>query len=71
MEHLHVGFVGAGLETGNMERGMVERPDLADARRYLYQELLADVACFQPRMFVLENVLGMKAAAGGQFFTRV
>jgi DNA (cytosine-5)-methyltransferase 1 len=42
-----------------------------DARRYLYQEFLAYVACFQPRVFVLENVLGMKTAAGGEFFTRV
>jgi DNA (cytosine-5)-methyltransferase 1 len=42
-----------------------------DARRYLYQEFLAYVAWFQPRVFVLENVLGLKTAAGGEFFTRV
>jgi DNA (cytosine-5)-methyltransferase 1 len=42
-----------------------------DARRYLYREFLAYVAHFQPRVFVMENVLGIKTAAGGEFFTRV
>jgi DNA (cytosine-5)-methyltransferase 1 len=42
-----------------------------DPRRYLYQEFLAYVAYFEPRVFVMENVLGIKTAAGGEFFTRV
>lgn len=42
-----------------------------DSRRELYQEFLAYVAYFQPRVFVMENVLGIRTAAGGEFFTRV
>jgi DNA (cytosine-5)-methyltransferase 1 len=42
-----------------------------DARRYLYQEFLAYVAYFRPRVFVMENVLGIKTAAGGEFYTRL
>ena len=44
---------------------------IADARRELYQEFLAYVAYYQPQVFVMENVLGIKSAAGGEFFTRV
>ncbi len=42
-----------------------------DARRHLYKEFLRYVEFFQPRVFVMENVLGIKSAAGGQYFTRV
>jgi len=42
-----------------------------DARRYLYQEILAYVGYYQPRVFVMENVLGIKSAAGGEFFARM
>ena len=42
-----------------------------DARRYLYREFLRHVAFFRPKVFVMENVLGIKTAAGGQYFTRV
>lgn len=42
-----------------------------DKRRYLYQEFLAYVSYFQPRVFVMENVLGIKSTAQGEFFTRV
>jgi DNA (cytosine-5)-methyltransferase 1 len=42
-----------------------------DSRRELYQEFLAYVAYFHPRVFVMENVLGIRTAAGGEFFTRV
>jgi DNA (cytosine-5)-methyltransferase 1 len=42
-----------------------------DARRHLYQEFLRYVAHFQPRLFVMENVLGIRSAAGGEYFTRV
>jgi len=42
-----------------------------DERRYLYKRFLAYVRYFQPRVFVMENVLGIKSAAGGEFFSRV
>lgn len=42
-----------------------------DTRRHLYQEFLRHVSYYQPRLFVMENVLGIKSAAGGEFFTRV
>lgn len=42
-----------------------------DARRDLYKELLRFVDYFQPRVFVMENVLGLRSAAGGDYFTRV
>lgn len=42
-----------------------------DARRHLYRRFLAFVAYFQPSVFVMENVLGIKSAAGGEFFARV
>lgn len=42
-----------------------------DERRYLYQHFLRYVECFQPKVFVMENVLGMRSAAGGRHFTQV
>ncbi len=42
-----------------------------DPRRHLYREYLRYVDFFQPRVFVMENVLGMRTAAGGEYFTRV
>jgi DNA (cytosine-5)-methyltransferase 1 len=42
-----------------------------DARRQLYREFLRYVEFFQPRVFVMENVLGIQSAAGGAYFTRV
>lgn len=42
-----------------------------DPRRRLYQQLLKYVSFFAPKMFVMENVLGIKTAAGGEYFTRV
>jgi len=44
---------------------------IADDRRQLYKQFLAYVAYFRPRVFVMENVLGLKSAAGGEYFTRV
>jgi DNA-cytosine methyltransferase len=44
---------------------------VADERRHLYKQFLAFVAYYQPRVFVMENVLGIRSAAGGEFFTRV
>ena len=42
-----------------------------DERRELYQYLLVFVKHFNPKMFVMENVLGIRSAAGGHFFNRV
>ena len=42
-----------------------------DPRRLLFREYLRYVAHFQPRVFVMENVLGMQTAAGGAYFTAV
>jgi len=42
-----------------------------DPRRHLYREFLKYVDFFRPRVFVMENVLGIKTAAGGKYFTRV
>lgn len=42
-----------------------------DARRHLYRYFLSYVEHFQPRVFVIENVLGLRTAAGGQYFTAV
>src|SRR5207248_19396 len=42
-----------------------------DPRRYLYREFLAYVSYFQPTAFVMENVLGIRSAAGGRFLSEV
>jgi DNA (cytosine-5)-methyltransferase 1 len=42
-----------------------------DPRRYLYREFLRYVESFEPRLFVMENVLGIRTAAGGEYFTAV
>ncbi len=42
-----------------------------DKRRYHYRHFLAYVGFFRPRVFVMENVLGIQSAAKGKFFTRV
>lgn len=42
-----------------------------DPRRDLYSDFLRFVKYYQPRVFVMENVLGIKTAASGEFFTRV
>ncbi|MGB4063333.1 MAG: DNA cytosine methyltransferase [Azonexus sp.] len=42
-----------------------------DPRRSLYQEFLRYVQYYQPKVFIMENVPGLRSAAGGEFFTRV
>lgn len=44
---------------------------VADPRRHLYREFLKFVAFFRPKVFVMENVLGIRSASGGEYFTRV
>lgn len=48
-----------------------ERRLVKDARRELYQEFLRFVDYFQPKVFVMENVLGIKSAEGGKYFSAV
>ncbi len=43
----------------------------ADPRRELYRDFLRYVDFFQPCVFVIENVLGIRSASGGEYFTRV
>ena len=42
-----------------------------DERRYLYREFLRYVKFFQPKVFVMENVLGIRSASEGEYFVRV
>ncbi len=42
-----------------------------DKRRYLFRAFLDYVSAFRPRIFVMENVLGIQSAAKGKFFTLV
>jgi DNA (cytosine-5)-methyltransferase 1 len=42
-----------------------------DPRRLLFREYLRYVGHFRPRVFVMENVLGIQTAAGGAYFTAV
>lgn len=42
-----------------------------DKRRYLFRAFLDYVHHFQPKVFVMENVLGIQSAAKGAFFTMV
>lgn len=42
-----------------------------DPRRDLYREFLRYVDYFQPQVFVIENVLGIRSAGNGEYFTRV
>jgi DNA (cytosine-5)-methyltransferase 1 len=44
---------------------------IKDDRRQLYRDFLKFVGHFRPRVFVMENVLGIQSAAGGEYFTRV
>src|SRR3569833_159788 len=42
-----------------------------DKRRHLYQDFLRYVDHFRPKVFVMENVLGIRSASGGEYFVRV
>jgi DNA (cytosine-5)-methyltransferase 1 len=42
-----------------------------DSRRHLFRNFLDQVDFFQPKVFVIENVLGLRTAAGGRYFTAV
>ena len=59
-----------GFSTANGANHGVERFK-DDPRRHLYRQFLDYVECFQPKVFVIENVLGLRSAAGGKYFTAV
>lgn len=42
-----------------------------DPRRHLYRQFLKFVGHFKPKAFVIENVLGIRSAGNGDYFTRV
>ena len=42
-----------------------------DSRRYLYRDYLRFVKFYQPRIFVMENVPGIRSAGGGDYFTNL
>jgi DNA (cytosine-5)-methyltransferase 1 len=42
-----------------------------DPRRHLYLQFLRHVEHFQPKVFVMENVLVIRSASGGLYFSRV
>lgn len=42
-----------------------------DPRRHLYKEFLRHVEHFKPKVFVMENVLGIRSASGGIYFSKV
>ena len=61
-----------GFSMARMRDGANSGPRMIeDKRRQLYQEFLRYVEFFRPRVFVMENVLGIKSAAHGRYFTRV
>lgn len=61
-----------GFSTVRQRDGANSGPrTIEDPRRYLYQVFLAYVKFFRPKVFVMENVLGIKSAEGGKYFTRV
>jgi DNA (cytosine-5)-methyltransferase 1 len=61
-----------GFSTVRQRDGSNSGPRLIeDERRHLYQEFLRYVEYFKPKVFVMENVLGIKSADGGRYFTRV
>jgi DNA (cytosine-5)-methyltransferase 1 len=61
-----------GFSTVRQRDGANNGPRMVhDNRRQLYQEFLRYVSYFRPKVFVMENVLGIKSAAGGIYFSRV
>lgn len=61
-----------GFSTARQRDGANSGPRMIeDKRRHLYKEFLRYVDFFKPKLFVMENVLGIKSAAHGRYFTRV
>ena len=61
-----------GFSTARRRDGSNNGPRMVvDKRRHLYEEFLRYVEAFRPKVFVIENVLGIKSAAGGRYFTKM
>jgi DNA (cytosine-5)-methyltransferase 1 len=61
-----------GFSTVRQRDGANNGPRMIeDKRRHLYQDFLRYVESFHPKVFVMENVLGIRSAAGGKYFTMV
>lgn len=61
-----------GFSTARRRDGANNGPRLVeDGRRHLYKQFLQYVEFFRPKVFVMENVLGIKSADNGQYFTRI
>jgi DNA (cytosine-5)-methyltransferase 1 len=61
-----------GFSTVRQRDGANNGPRMvADERRHLYRDFLRFVKFFRPKVFVMENVLGIRSAAGGRYFSQV
>lgn len=61
-----------GFSTVRQRDGANHGPRMVeDQRRNLYQDFLRYVEYFLPKVFVMENVTGIRSAAGGRYFTNV
>lgn len=61
-----------GFSTARQRDGANHGPRIIeDPRRQLFKRFLAFVEHFRPKVFVMENVLGIRSAGGGEYFTRV
>lgn len=61
-----------GFSTVRQRDGANNGPRMVeDKRRFLYQDFIRHVGFFRPKVFVMENVLGIRSAAGGKYFVKV
>jgi DNA (cytosine-5)-methyltransferase 1 len=61
-----------GFSTVRQRDGANNGPRMVeDGRRHLYEEFLRYVGHFKPKVFVMENVLGIRSADGGKYFRSV
>lgn len=61
-----------GFSTAKRTGGGNNGPNaVLDPRRDLYKVFLRYVAHYQPSIFVMENVLGIRSAASGEYFTAI
>jgi len=61
-----------GFSTAKRTGGGNNGPNaVLDSRRELYKVFLRYVAHYQPKIFVMENVLGIRSTASGHYFTAI
>lgn len=61
-----------GFSTAKRVGGGNNGPNVvSDTRRELYKVFLQFVEHFRPRLFVMENVLGIRSASSGSYFTNI